>query len=58
MQSCIPASAGTTEQEAGMTEQEAGITGEGPEITDRAMLDRIMIKDIAGIGSHGVLWQC
>jgi RpiR family carbohydrate utilization transcriptional regulator len=30
-----------TEQEAGMTEQEAGMTGEGPEITERAMLDRI-----------------
>ncbi len=34
MQSWIPAS-------AGMTEQEAGMTGEGPEITERAMLDRI-----------------
>ena len=34
MQSWIPAS-------AGMTEQEPGITGEGPEITERAMLDRI-----------------
>ena len=34
MQSWIPAS-------AGMTEREAGMTGEGPEITERAMLDRI-----------------
>ena len=34
MQSWIPAS-------AGMTEQEAGMAGEGPEITERAMLDRI-----------------